>query len=33
VTFVDVLELTVPFGEFEEAIRAAAIRLEAEGVR
>jgi hypothetical protein len=33
VTLVEVLELTVPFEEFEEAIRAAAARLEAEGVR
>ena len=33
VTLVEVLELTVPFEEFEAAIRAAAKRLEDEGVR
>jgi hypothetical protein len=33
VTLVEVLELTVPYEEFEEAIQAAARRLEAEGVR
>jgi hypothetical protein len=33
VTLVEVLELTVPYGEFEEAVRAATGRLEAEGVR
>jgi hypothetical protein len=33
VTLVEVLELMVPFEEFEEAISAAAARLEAEGVR
>jgi hypothetical protein len=33
VTLVEVLELTVPYEEFEEAIRAAARRLEAEGVQ
>jgi len=33
VTLVEMLELTVPFKEFEEAIRAAAARLEAEGVK
>src|SRR5215203_5998485 len=32
VTLVEVLELTVPFEEFEAAIQAAARRLEAEGV-
>lgn len=33
VTLVEVLELTVPFKEFEEAVSAATARLEAEGVR
>ena len=33
VTLVEVLELTVPYEEFEEAVRAAMGRLEAEGVR
>lgn len=33
VTLVEVLELTVPYEEFEEAARAATGRLEAEGVR
>jgi hypothetical protein len=33
VTLVEVLELTVPFKEFEAAVRGAAARLEAEGVR
>jgi hypothetical protein len=33
VTQVELLELTVPFEEFEEAVRAATGRLEAEGVR
>ena len=33
VTLVEVLERTVPYEEFEEAVRAAAKRLEAEGVR
>ncbi len=33
VTLVEVLELMVPYEEFEEAIRAALARLEAEGVR
>jgi hypothetical protein len=33
VTLVEVLELTVPYEEFEEAVRAAMARLEAEGVR
>jgi hypothetical protein len=33
VTLVEVLERTVPYGEFEEAILAATERLEAEGVR
>lgn len=33
VTLVEVLELTVPFEEFSEAVGAAARRLEAEGVR
>jgi hypothetical protein len=33
VSLVEVLELTVPFEEFEEAIRAATKRLEDEGVR
>jgi hypothetical protein len=33
VTLVEVLELTVPFEEFEEAVSAAAAKLEAEGVR
>jgi len=33
VTLVEILELTVPFEEFEEAVSAAAARLEAEGVR
>jgi hypothetical protein len=33
VTLVEVLELTVPYEEFEEAVRAAMVRLEAEGVR
>jgi hypothetical protein len=33
VTLVEVLERTVPYEEFEEAIRAATKRLEAEGVR
>ena len=33
VTLVEVLERTVPYEEFEEAIRAATERLEAEGVR
>jgi hypothetical protein len=33
VTLVEVLELTVPYEEFSEAVGAAARRLEAEGVR
>ena len=33
VTLVEVLELTAPYEEFEEAIQAATERLEAEGVR
>jgi hypothetical protein len=33
VTLVEVLELTVPYEEFEEAVRAAMGRLEAEGVQ
>ncbi|HEY6690219.1 MAG TPA: hypothetical protein VI008_04160 [Rubrobacter sp.] len=33
VTLVEVLELTVPYEEFSEAVGAAASRLEAEGVR
>ena len=33
VTLVEVLELTVPYEEFARAVRAAACRLEAEGVR
>ena len=33
VTLVEVLEITAPYEEFEEAIRAATARLEAEGVR
>lgn len=33
VTLVEVLELTRPFEEFDEAVRAAARRLEAEGVQ
>jgi hypothetical protein len=33
VTLVEVLELTVPYEEFARAVRAAARRLEAEGVR
>src|SRR5215210_6290065 len=33
VTLVEVLELTVPYEEFSEAVGAAANRLEAEGVR
>ena len=33
VTLVEVLELTVPYKEFSEAVGAAARRLEAEGVR
>jgi hypothetical protein len=33
VTLVEVLELTAPYEEFEEAIRAATGRLQAEGVR
>ena len=33
VSLVEVLELTVPFEEFEKAIQAAAKRLEDEGVR
>ena len=33
VTLVEVLEITVPYEEFEAAVRAATERLEAEGVR
>ena len=33
VTLVEVLELSVPYDEFSEAVGAAARRLEAEGVR